>query len=923
VSATAKLRWLAAAAGVLGGLTSGCEDDAYCFTDCEATGGQGGSAVTSTISTGGGLFTTSTGGGGSAGCELTNGGNEICDGIDNNCDGAIDEGINFDSIVTCGTCDNNCYAQLLNADPTTITCDWNGIEGEPGVCAFGECAQDYVDLDGDGKSCEYYCIQSATNDVTCNNKDDDCDGQKDEDVDLCGDANNCGSCGNKCQVVHGTGQCVLTGVQPCTQANTQCQIAACDDDDNDGLPDWHDIDGSLATGCEYPCSFTNGGVEICGDGIDNDCDGFIDGADSDLSGDPQLGQPCFGDPDGLCATPAHQGTTNCVGQQVLCTGANVLTENDVAETCNGIDDDCDGVIDDNPTNAGGSCGQSNIFPCKLGTMVCQGGALVCQGAVNPGVETCNGIDDNCNGVIDDNPSDAGGACDVPPPPPPNATSPCMAGTLSCTGGVLVCQGSTGPTSSTDTCGVDANCDGQLTNQPNLMTNVQHCGSCGNDCYAGAVNSQWSCQSGGCVFMGCNPGFHDLDNDQQCEYGPCTVTGSEVCDGIDNDCNGVIDDNLTAPSPTQVCGVAPAAQSPECTTGVNVQCVSGSWQCTFPPGVCSPNCQSATEICDSLDNDCDGSINENVPSWGQACKSDDGLPPPGHGACQTQGTFVCNGPNAIACSAVKANCATLPGGCTELCDGVDNDCDGLIDETFLNKGPEAAHFVRPVVTRIATDRWIYSFEASRPDATATSAGTGNGYWCTGASCPAGIPPAPSGAPLDETVACSKQGVLPWFNVSPIEVEQTCEAMGGFVCDTSDYMTACETPQFCDWGYNPRGAACQSLATSTKYCNLAAFDFNPAVAGVQDGLLPVGSPLLANCWADWSALLSNTTPQIYDITGNLREITRSGTNVYPLMGGAYNTQSEYGAACYFDFYVVEASFKLLDTGFRCCFDSDPRL
>src|SRR5690606_27450150 len=150
-----------------------------------------------------------------------------------------------------------------------------------------------------------------------------------------------------------------------------------------------------------------------------------------------------------------------------------------------------------------------------------------------------------------------------------------------------------------------------------------------------------------------------------------------------------------------------------TSGVSVQCVGGSWQCTFPANVCSPTCQGATEICDTLDNDCDGSINENVPNWGQACNSDDGLPPPGHGACRTQGTYVCNGPGSTTCNAVKASCASLPGGCTEACDGVDNDCDGLIDETYLNKGTDPAYFVKPAVTRIATDRWIFSFEASRP------------------------------------------------------------------------------------------------------------------------------------------------------------------------------------------------------------------
>jgi hypothetical protein len=44
-------------------------------------------------------------------------------------------------------------------------------------------------------------------------------------------------------------------------------------------------------------------------------------------------------------------------------------------------------------------------------------------------------------------------------------------------------------------------------------------------------------------------------------------------------------------------------------------------------------------------------------------------------------------------------------------------------------------------------------------------------------------------------------------------------------------------------------------------------------------------------------------------------------YPLMGGSYATIGENGALCDFDFYKVTSGFKLYDTGFRCCFDSDP--
>ncbi|MBW2455677.1 MAG: hypothetical protein JRI68_14255, partial [Deltaproteobacteria bacterium] len=508
------------------------------------------------------------------------------------------------------------------------------------------------------------------------------------------------------------------------------------------------------------------------------------------------------------------------------------------------------------------------------TEQCQSGSLVCIGNIDPGTEICNGIDDDCDTQTDEGyvPTQ----CEPPGNPPGaiyTAPSACTYGQMNCVAGVEACQGGTGPSAQTDACGEDSNCDGSLDNQPDLQNDSANCGSCGNDCMNGSVNALWICNgSGSCIFDSCLPGYHDLDSNQTCEY-PCLATGSEVCDNIDNDCNGQTDEGLTPKTPTEVCGVAPAATSPECTTGVTVTCTAGTWQCTFPAGVCNPTCSTPNiEICDSLDNDCDASLNENVSDYGLPCASDDGLPYPGHGACRTTGT---------------------------LCNGIDDDCDTLVDEDkWTNSGD--TFFVRPEVIQITSNRWMFAHEGSRPNAGATTAGTGNGYHCDYNNC-GSLPNTPQGQPPDETLACSVQGRLPWFN--------------------AEWQTACEAANSCNWGYNPNNADCQSLATGSKYCNLHPFDFDGGTQGTQDGLLVTGSPALANCWADWNGLLGNTTPGIYDITGNLREITKNGSNVYPLMGGAFNSPNEWGASCDFDFYVVDQDFKLLDTGFRCCFNADP--
>jgi Putative metal-binding motif len=928
--------FFAAVAAALALALAGCTTNAYCFQDCGAGGASSShSAVGSTGigagfsgGTGGDCFPNcSTGTGTGTGCMQTNGGVEICDGIDNDCNGMVDDGIDFASPKSCGTCATSCYASLTNCDPLTITCTPSKNPGkDPGTCNCGSCAEDYYDLDKNG-TCEYYCVKSADNDATCDHKDDDCDGTKDEDVDLCASLTDCGKCGNNCVVGHGVPACVHMGNGACDSANTACAIQSCD---CNGPGDcWHDIDGSYATGCEYECDPTDSGVEIC-DGIDNDCDGLIDNAD-DLSGDPSIGVTCFGSPNGACADAAHAGVSQCSGGKVVCAGPDVLVPNQQLETCNGKDDDCDGVADDNLTDIGGSCGVSNIFPCTLGTFQCAGGALTCVGAVSPGVEVCNGQDDDCDGAIDLTgnmpPMDSVGPCNVPLPPPPGATSPCTAGTKACLGGSIACLGATGPTSANDTCNVDANCDGQLTNQPDTTSDIHNCGACGNDCLGGAVHANWSCVNSACVFQGCQNGYYDLTvpPDDKCEYACIFISAQEACNGVDDNCNGQIDEGVMAPSPVQVCGVSPNASAPECTSGVTVTCNAGAWQCAFPAGVCSPTCAAATEICDGLDNDCNGLVNENVPNYGKPCASDAGQPPPGDGACRTFGTYVCNGPSAVQCSAVKASCATLPGGCTELCDGIDNDCDGLVDEAFNNKGSNPAFFVKPAATKVSATRWIYSYEASRPNATAIIPGSGDGYFTS----------APPGVTLDKTPSCSVQGKIPWFDVSGPEVEQVCNAAGGFICAPSDWQVACTTNPpsgtACKWGYAPRGASCQAGYTLPppnpgKFCNLAnSYDFDPLKPGDQDGLLVTGSPKLSKCSADWSGLLGNPAggDQIYDITGNLRELTKISNNQYNLLGGAFDSQDETGSSCQFTFYIVDQTFKFYDTGFRCCFSADPTL
>ena len=236
---------------------------------------------------------------------------ELCDGIDNDCDGLVpateidDDG---DGVTECdGDCDD---ADADNYPGNTEVCDGSDNDCDGAI-------DEGFDVDGDGvTSCAGDCDDNDPNNhpgntEVCDGSDNDCNGLVDENgVDADGDGFACDDCDDNDPNNH--------------PGNTE----VCDGSDNDcnGLVDENGVDadgdGFACDDCDdadpnnYP-----GNTEVC-DGQDNDCDGVIPADELDADGD---------------------GVSECDGD---CDDADATVFPGADEVCDGIDNDCNGLIDD-------------------------------------------------------------------------------------------------------------------------------------------------------------------------------------------------------------------------------------------------------------------------------------------------------------------------------------------------------------------------------------------------------------------------------------------------------------------------------------------------------------------------------------------------------------------------------------------------